>query len=374
MIASSAYASKPEQDALSIFVGFAHALRAAGLTISPDRTQTFIDAATRLGVVEPSQVYWAGRATLCSGPDDIDTFDRTFDRWFSDRPVPVPTPAQASRSVAQASVDDGDAADADRTTLIAVLASDEESLRHRDIAELSAAERARLNRLFAGLHVTIPARPGVRRRRHRSGDIDAARTVREQLRRAGEPGPIRFKRPLTRARQVTFLIDISGSMEPYADSLLRLAHRVLAAAPHTTEVFTLGTKLTRVTVPLGLRNPEQALVAAGQAVPDWSGGTRLGDVLREFVNRYGQRRTVRRAVIVIASDGWERGDPRLLGEQMQRLGLLARTVLWSNPHSGKTGYSPIQGGIAAALPHLDGLVAGHSLADFAKLLELIADA
>ena len=143
MIASSAYASKPEQDALSIFVGFAHALRAAGLTIGPDRTQTFIDAATRLGVVEPSQVYWAGRATLCSGPDDIDTFDRTFDRWFSDRPVPVPTPAQASRSVAQASVDDGDAADADRTTLIAVLASDEESLRHRDIAELSAAERAR---------------------------------------------------------------------------------------------------------------------------------------------------------------------------------------------------------------------------------------
>ncbi|WP_111720793.1 VWA domain-containing protein [Homoserinimonas sp. OAct 916] len=361
-------------DPIPVFVGFAHALRAAGLRVGPDRTQAFIDAVVRLGVDAPDHVYWAGRATLCSTPDDIDIFDRTFDHWFSDRPIPSPVPVQAPRSVAQASLDEADDASSGAQILIAAQASDEETLRHRDIAKLSAAERVRLSRLFAGLHVATPTRPGVRRRPHRSGDVDAARTVREQLRHAGEPGPIRFRRPLTRARQVTFLIDVSGSMEPYADSLLRLAHRVLAGAPHSTEVFTLGTKLTRVTVPLGLRNPEQALVAAGEAVPDWSGGTRLGDMLQEFVARYGQRRIVRNAVIVIASDGWERGDPRLLGEQMQRLGLLAHTVLWSNPHSGKTGYSPIQGGIAVALPHLDKLVAGHSLADFAKLLGLIADA
>ena len=185
---------------------------------------------------------------------------------------------------------------------------------------------------------------------------------------------MRYRRSQTRQRRIVFLIDISGSMEPYADSLLRLANRVVTAAPRSTEVFTLGTKLTRVTQALRLRDPEQALLLAGQTVPDWSGGTRLGEMLREFLDRWGQRGFVRGAVTVIASDGWEMGNAELLGEQMQRLHRLAHVVYWSNPHRGKSGYAPVQGGIAAALPHLDGLVAGHSLASFVDLLEMIADA
>ncbi|GAB3042434.1 VWA domain-containing protein [Parafrigoribacterium mesophilum] len=357
------------------FVGFAQALRSAGLPVGPDRTQVFLDAAVRLGVGDRRHVYWAGRATLCTSPEDIVTFDKTFERWFSAEPAGVAAPRSAPQSVAQADITgDGAADQLGEEHRIAVLASEEEALRHRDVASLSAVDRTRLARLFAGLSVTVPQRRSLRRHPHRRGDIDAARTVREQLRRAGEPGPLRHRRARPRARRIVFLVDVSGSMQAYADSLLRLAHRVVMAAPYSTEVFTLGTRLTRVTTALRLRDPEQALQVAGAAVPDWSGGTRLGEVLRAFADRWGQRSVVRGAVIVIASDGWERGDPTLLGSQVCRLQRLGRVVLWSNPHLGKAGYAPIQGGIVAALPYLDALVAGHSLAAFEELLQRIADA
>ena len=367
--------TEPKYGVASVFVGFTHALRAAGLSIGPDRTQAFLAASALLDAGQRHHVYWAGRATLCADPDNFATYDKTFDRWFSAEPVRPGSAAAAPRPVTQADLGGEDGAgEAGEDHEIAVLASAEEALRHRDVAGLSATERQHLARMFAGLRVEIPQRRSMRRRPHRRGDIDAARTVRDQLRRAGEPGPLRYRQPQRRPRRVVLLIDISGSMDAYADSLLRLAHRVVTAAPHTTEVFTLGTRLTRVTAAMRLRDPEQALQVAGQTVPDWSGGTRLGEVLRAFTDRWGQRGLARGAVIVIASDGWERGDPILLGEQVSRLQRLAHLVVWSNPHRGKAGYAPVQSGIAAALPFLDGLVAGHSLAAFADLLELISDA
>lgn len=358
------------------FLGFAHALRAAGLKVGPDRAQAFLTASATLDVSARSHVYWAGRATLCAGEDDFAVFDRTFDRWFSTEGLRSGTPpAPAQRSITQADLGDGDgASEAGDDQLVSVIASAEESLRHRDVASLSSQERQRVARMFAGLPVVVPTRRSSRRHPHRRGDIDPARTVRDQLRRAGEPGPLRYRRQRSRPRRIVFLIDISGSMEAYADSLIRLAHRVVAATPHTTEVFTLGTRLTRITAPLRIRDPERALQAAGNTVPDWSGGTRLGEALRAFLDRHGQRGLARGAIVVVASDGWERGDPQQLATQVERLQRLAHRVYWSNPHRGKAGYAPVQGGIAAALPHLDGLVAGHSLASFAELLELISDA
>ncbi len=198
--------------------------------------------------------------------------------------------------------------------------------------------------------------------------------MREQLRRAGEPGPLRYRRRGARRRRVVLLVDVSGSMEPYADHLLRLAHRVVQAAPATTEVLTMGTRLTRVTAALRRRDAQQALDAAGQTVPDWSGGTRLGETLRVFLDRWGQRGMARGSVVVVFSDGWERGDAALLGEQMARLKRIAHHVVWVNPHRGKPGYQPVQQGIAAALPHVDDFVAGHSLATFAELLEVVGRA
>jgi uncharacterized protein with von Willebrand factor type A (vWA) domain len=173
---------------------------------------------------------------------------------------------------------------------------------------------------------------------------------------------------------VVMLIDVSGSMRPYADSLLRLAHTLVQASPRQVEVFTIGTRLTRVTPAMRHRDPERALRLAGDVVPDWSGGTRLGDVLKVFLDRWGQRGTARRAVVVVCSDGWERGDATLLGAQVQRLAGLAHRVVWLNPHRGKPGYQPVQAGIVAVLPYLGDLIAGHSMASFADLLEVVADA
>jgi uncharacterized protein with von Willebrand factor type A (vWA) domain len=170
------------------------------------------------------------------------------------------------------------------------------------------------------------------------------------------------------------LVDVSGSMEPYADALLRFAHVVTRRSPTAVETFTLGTRLTRVTRELRQRDADHALHAAGKAIPDWSGGTRLGEALRAFVDRWGQRGAARSAVVVVFSDGWERGEPTLLGEQMARLKRLAHAVIWVNPHAGKDGYAPVQGGIVAALPSLDCLLAGHSLATLEELLTVMRDA
>jgi hypothetical protein len=189
----------------------------------------------------------------------------------------------------------------------------------------------------------------------------------------GEPGRIQHRRKGTRPRRIVLLIDVSGSMAAYADSILRLAHVFVQAVPGA-EVFTMGTRLTHVTRALRDRDAERALIAAGRTVPDWSGGTRLGEVLAAFLDRWGRRGMARGAVVIVFSDGWERDAPEQLGEQMRRLAALAHRVVWVNPHRGKQGYQPIQQGIVAALPYVDDFVAGHSLATFEELIEVVAHA
>lgn len=148
----------------------------------------------------------------------------------------------------------------------------------------------------------------------------------------------------------------------------------MLASGAPVEVFTMGTRLTHVTRALAHRDPERALVAAGQVVPDWSGGTRLGEAIEVFLARWGRRGMARGAVVVVCSDGWERERPEALGEQVRRLRALAHRVVWVNPHVGRADYAPVQAGIVAALPHCDALVSGHSMTAFESLLEVIADA
>jgi uncharacterized protein with von Willebrand factor type A (vWA) domain len=242
------------------------------------------------------------------------------------------------------------------------------------VAELTPAEREHLRRLMALLRPQLPVRPSRRLRPARSGSADPGRTLRAALRNQGELRELHRRDRSARPRRIVLLVDVSGSMEPYADSLLRFAHVVVRRGPGSVEAFTLGTRLTRVTRELRMRDAERALAAAGKAIPDWSGGTRLGEVLRAFIDRWGQRGAARRAVVVVFSDGWERGDTDLLATQMSRLSRLAHRVVWVNPHAGKDGYAPVQGGIVAALPYLDDLLAGHSLATLEKLLEVIRHA
>nr|MDQ4007377.1 VWA domain-containing protein [Actinomycetota bacterium] len=340
----------------ALLAGFARALRHAGVGVTLDRTQAFLEAATVADAGAPGGVYWAGRATLCAGPDDRDVYDRVFTSWFGGE---LPTGSRRrppSRRVVQASLgQEGSDGDAGEET-VAASASDVEVLRHRDVAGLGADERVELARMFAALRVHPPRRRAARRVDAPRGEVDARRTLRDELRYAGEPGRVRYRRRGRRPRRVVLLVDVSGSMSPYADSLLRLAQVFTRAAPRGTEVFTVGTRLTRVTPAMRQRDPDAALAQAGATVPDWSGGTRLGEVLKAFLDRWGQRGMARGAVVVVCSDGWERGDCALLAEQARRLSRLAHRLVWVNPHRGKPGYAPVQAGIVACLPYLDDLL------------------
>jgi len=371
--------ARPEP--VELLVGFSRALRAAGVPVTQDRTRSFLEATALVGLDDQRATYWAGRATLCAAPDDLDRYDQVFTAWFLPTERSVVRQQGEERRVQQASLEpagEGDSAEGEDDQVRA-MASGAEVLRHRDIADLGATEKARLATLFQTLRPRAPRRAAGRRTPWHRGDVDAARTMREMLRRMGEPGPIAWRRRATRPRRLVLLVDVSGSMSPYADALLRLAHRFShppasrGPAPRV-ETFTLGTRLTRVTRAMRLRDPDRAIVAAGDTVPDWSGGTRLGETLRIFLDRWGQRGLARGAVVVVFSDGWERGDATTLGEQMARLRRIAHQVVWVNPHVGKAGYEPVQQGIVAALPYVDHLVAGHSLATFAELVEVVADA
>jgi len=257
-----------------------------------------------------------------------------------------------------------------------------EVLRVRDIAELTAPERAELDRLLRAFALAGELRPSRRRRRTPHGRVDRRRTVRAALASGGELVHLHHHRAGSRPRRVVLLIDVSGSMAPYADALLRFAHAARRGNSHApshalhgggapVEVFTLGTRLTRVTRELTHRDPEVALRAVAAAVPDWSGGTRLGELLATFLDTWGQRGMARGAIVVVLSDGWERGDAQLLGEQMARLHRLAHRVIWANPRRGKPGYAPLVAGMVAALPHVDDFVSGHSIAALEQLAAVV---
>lgn len=363
----------------AVLLGFARALRAAGLPVTADRERVFLEAVVTGGAHSRRHVYWSGRATLTASPADVEPYDSVFSAWFSGQAVTGGARAADPLAVTRQAPlgdDSGGGPTGTDDEMVRAAASSQEVLRHRDVGSLSRAERRQLALLFARLHPRSPLR---RARRHvaaRTGRVDGPATLRDQLRRMGEPGPIRHHRRSVRPRRVVLLVDVSGSMSPYTDSLLRLAHAFVrsAACGSNTEVFTMGTRLTHVTRALRERDADRALVAAGQVVPDWSGGTRLGEAIAAFLDLWGRRGMARGAVVVVFSDGWEREGPEQLGEQMRRLAALSRRVVWANPHRGKVGYQPVQQGIVAALPHIDDFVAGHSFAAFEQLIEVVARA
>ncbi|MDT7840695.1 VWA domain-containing protein [Streptomyces justiciae] len=357
-------------------LGFGRALRAAGVDASAERMHAFLRAVDVLGPARRTDVYWAGRLTLCGERDDLERYERVFAAYFGSgepaaRPLPV-APAVRLRGVAR------DAAGARTTTRreaeappMAALAGSAEVLRHRDFAQLSADERVQLDRLLAAFALRGETRRSARRRSARRGGVDPRRTVRELLRHGGEPARLLRHARAERPRRVVLLVDVSGSMAPYADALLRFAHAAVRGP--RTEVFTIGTRLTRVTRELSHRDPDLAMAAVSAAVPDWRGGTRLGALVREFLD-WGQRGMARGAVVVVLSDGWERGDPELLAAQMRRLRRLAHRVIWANPRKARPGYAPLAAGMAAALPSVDAFVEGHSLAALESLAAVVRGA
>lgn len=365
-------------DADEVLLAFVHALRAAGVAVTPDRAQTFLAAAALVGADTARGVHLAGRATLCAGPDDLARFDLVFPAFFSGGDAPRHSPADRARTAARAPLPDRDGQNGEKDgeqDVVRALASAADVLRTRDIADLSEDERRRLAGLFATLRPRSPLRRTARHQRWHRGEVDVGRTLRTWMRQGGEPAELAWRRRQRRPRRVILLIDVSGSMRAYADALLRFAHRCTDAARHrggTVETFTIGTRLTHVTRALRTEDPDRALAAAGATVPDWSGGTRLGESLQVFLDRWGRPGMARGAVVVVFSDGWERGDPDLLADQVSRLRRIAHRVVWATPHQGRTDYEPVQRGVVAVLPHCDHFVAGHSLAAFAEITDLVA--
>ena len=359
-----------------VLLGFARALRAAGVAVTADRERTYLEAVAAVGLDDQPAVFHAGRATLCASPADLERHDLVYTAWFSgqragtkDRPALPNVVPQAGLGVTESAKGES----SDDPDVVRAQASSTEVLRHRDVATLTRREREALAALFGSLRPRAPRRRAHRYTASPRGEVDARATLRSTLRRMGEPGEVRWRRRGTRARKVVLLVDVSGSMSGYADALIRLAH-AYCVADVPVEVFTLGTRLTHITRPLHQRDPDRAIVAAGDAIPDWSGGTRLAEGVKVFLDRWGRRGMARGAVVVVFSDGWERDQPEALGEQVRRLRAVAHRVVWVNPHRGRAGYEPVQGGIMAVLPHVDAFVAGHSLAAFEELTEVVARA
>ncbi|WP_432828259.1 vWA domain-containing protein [Dactylosporangium sp. CA-092794] len=332
---------------------------------SLDRRLSFWSALAAAG---PEHAYWVGRLTLCGSPEDIARYDAAVLGHARDA-APKGTPWQVrrlpERSLFRATMPpSAPATDADPA--LAVQASDQEVLRHRDLATLSPDERTEAQRLLELTARARPMRPGRRFAPAARGSVDRRRTMRAMLR-----GPDvllrRARRP--RPRRVVLLVDVSGSMSPYADALLRFAHALVRHRPRWTSVYALGTRLTPLGATLRTRDPEAALRLAGQAIPDWRGGTRLAGALSAFVRGDGHRGVARRAVVVVFSDGWETGEPARLGEAVAHLRRLAARVIWVSPHAGRPGFAPSAGGLSAVLPHVDALVAGHTIATLAALVE-----
>jgi uncharacterized protein len=362
-------------------VAFSRLLRGAGLDVPVGSVTTLAEALGEVGVERRLGVYWAGRATLVHRPEDIGTYDRVFRAFWLDQPAARPLPPEPEDVVLAVDIGDEESGDQDpdddtgpRLPTITVRYSATEVLRHKDFAAYSHAEFAEARRLMADLKLAGELRRSRRLRptRRASGRPDLRRTVRRALRSGGEPLHRAWLTPAERPRRVVLLCDVSGSMEPYARALLRFLHAaVTAKGAGRVEAFALGTRLTRITRELGWRDPDAALADAAKAVADWSGGTRLGEGLRTFNDRWGVRGMARGAVIVILSDGWDRGDPAQLASEMARLHRVAHRVVWVNPLKAAPGYAPLARGMAAALPYVDDFVAGHSMAALEQLAAVI---
>jgi uncharacterized protein with von Willebrand factor type A (vWA) domain len=359
----------PGVDPVRGLTGLARSLRAAGVAADASRLAAAVGALAHVDPLDPAQVYWSARLTLCSDPDDLPRFDAVFAEWLTPpRPVPVMAPVPVEAPLGAGPGTDGTGA-VERVAATAI-----EVLRTRDVAAVTEVERAELRRLIALLAPSVGTRRSRRRRPGGRAGIDRGRTMRAMLRAGGEPLVLARWRQREKPRRLVLLVDVSGSMSPYAEWLLLFAHAAVRVRPFATEVFTVGTRLTRVTRALRLRDTQAALRAAAATVPDWSGGTRLGESLRAFLDLWGQRGAARNAVVVIFSDGWERGGAELLGTQAERLRRLAHAVVWVNPHKGKDGFSPETAGMVAALPYVDALVAGHSAAALAELVTVLRTA
>ena len=364
---------------VGLLVNFAHELRHAGLAVGSGDVLTYCAAMAPLDPTDLLDLYWAGRATLVSRRDDIGVYDEAFRRFFLDAGDPVrelvTLKAQASaESDAPMALPDLDRAGEgdEEEAVLGWMASDVESLKHKAFTACTPEELAAVRRIMARIKLTPPRRRSRRTVPGRTGRApDLRRTVRESLRLHGEPAELFWRQRRVRLRPLILILDISGSMADYSRNLLQFAYSAKRAAAKV-EVFCFGTRLTRITRELDSRRPDEALARAARAVFDWEGGTRIGASLDTFVRGHGRRGLARGGVVVVCSDGLDRGDPAVLATAVERLSRLCHRLVWMNPHKGDdANFRPSTLGMMVVAPHVDLMLSGHdlsSLEEFAALL------
>jgi hypothetical protein len=391
------------RDLAEVAARFGAALRRAGLPVGPGRCERFASAVILARPQTLDALYRCALATLVSGRDQIDILREVFHQVFGApddlagrgdhgspgmalRPPATPEDllaqaarcAQAHLSEAQpagtpdAGPDDADPPEGEREIDQRYLGSTVERLATQDFAELSESELLLLAGLMRSITLAVPLRRSRRERRRPGGPrTDMRSTLRQARRTGGYSFRLISRAPTRRPRRLVVLCDISGSMEPYARAMIQFLY--CAAGGARAEVFTFATRLTRLTPALSRTSPAVALQRAGEAAPDWLGGTKIGASVKEFNDVYGRRGMARGAVVVIISDGWDTGDPELLRREMERLSLVAYRIVWVNPRTKSASYQPLAGGMAAAWPHCDAVVSAHTVAALDELASALAD-
>jgi hypothetical protein len=376
---------------LAPLVAFGRDLRHRGLPVGTGRILTFARAVAALGLTDRESLYWAGRTTMIGRKEDFADYDEAFADWYAGLitqgelrvELHLPT-AGAKRKVdwgeqpddlevtlggvaAQWRSAGDDEPEDDDETSIRIVASGVEVLREKSFPDLTEEERARVSAMIRRLAVSVPVERTRRTKPAAKGStFDIRRTLRRSLRTQGEPFDRARRARTSRARPLVLILDISGSMAPYARALMQFGYAAMAAG-RRVEVFVFGTRLTRVTRTLRTKDPDRALHEIGKQVADWEGGTRIGESLKSLLDGWSQRAALRGAVVVLCSDGLERGDPELLKAQMSRLRRLAHRVVWVNPLKGSPRYEPLARGMAAAMPSIDEFLSGHNLESLEQL-------
>ena len=362
-----------------VTAGFSRRLHDAGVPVTPERPVAFAQA---LGLVRPvsrRRLYWTARSVFVSDQAHVPAFDAVFRSVFgagSDLAIehPEAPPERALAEQPEFAPGAGGEPGEEEAEVPRAIAGDAERLSTRRFDALEPGELAQLYRLMARLELAPPLRrtrpyePG-----RRGSRIDLRRTLRGGLHLGGAPIRLAHRRRRVQRRRLVMLCDISGSMEPYARAYLQLLAAAAGSGP-SVEAFAFATRLTRLTRALRGRHPERAIQRAAATAPDWSSGTRIGDALKAFNDRHGRRGMARGSVVVIVSDGWERGDPELVGREMARLARLAHRIVWVNPRVGAEEFAVRAGGMVAALPHCDALVSGHSFAALGEVADAIGGA
>jgi uncharacterized protein with von Willebrand factor type A (vWA) domain len=357
-----------------MIVSFGRQLRFGGMPVGSGELLTYCEAMAALNPGDLLDLYWAGRTTLISRRDQVPIYDRTFRRFFLgyDPAIPESLRKELKRSQIEneAVIEVPATEPGEEEAKLGFNASDIEIWRNKSFPACTEEELAALRRIMNRMRLIPPRRRTRRTRPSRSSARpDLRRTVRATMRQHGEPTELFWRDRKRKPRPLVLILDVSGSMADYSRNLLQFAYSARRASTRV-EVFCFGTRLTRITPALTRRRPDEALDHAARSVFDWEGGTRIGESIATFITQWGRRGMSRGAIVVICSDGLDRGDPAVLEKAMEKLSLLSHKVVWVNPHIGdERTYRPGTLGTMVADPHVDLFMSGRDLAGLEELAE-----